>query len=108
MEYDITLADWYGSSYKEGTLVDVSAEDIEAVLGEANSEDDPDKVDKAWRFVVKVQPTSYGLQESKPPVFYDTFCNIWDWYGSGDKNEWSFYGSSVIMKSLFGENHVKV
>ena len=83
MEYDITLADWYGSSYKEGTLVDVSAEDIEAVLGEANSED-------------------------KPPVFYDTFCNIWDWYGSGDKNEWSFYGSSVIMKSLFGENHVKV
>ena len=77
MEYDITLADWYGSSYKEGTLVDV-------------------------------QPTSHGLQESKPPVFYDTFCNIWDWYGSGDKNEWSFYGSSVIMKSLFGENHVKV
>jgi hypothetical protein len=106
MEYDITLADWYGSSYKEGTLVDVSAEDIEAVLGKANSEDDPDKVDKAWRFVVKITRPCTLVRAL--PEYYDMFCNIWDWYGSGDKNEWSFYGSSVIMKELFGEDHVKV
>tara|TARA_R110000796_G_scaffold37491_5_gene94572 strand:- start:159 stop:491 length:333 start_codon:yes stop_codon:yes gene_type:complete len=88
--------DWDGPSHKQGMLYDVSAKDIEDILGEANSEDDTDKVNESWRFVVRVDDSE------------DILCNIWDWYGSGDTNEWSFFGPSFIMTSLFGENHVRL
>tara|TARA_R110000751_G_scaffold67665_1_gene137996 strand:- start:123 stop:434 length:312 start_codon:yes stop_codon:yes gene_type:complete len=95
---NIISEDWDGPSYMQGTLVNVTAENIQAILGEANSQDDPDKFDKSWRFIVKIRAL---------PEYYDTFCNIWDWYGSGSQNVWSFYGPPLIMRELFGKINVR-
>jgi len=85
----ITVEDWQGLAYKTGELVDVSLSDIQGLLGEPNSNDDPDKVKYAWRFYVDDNPV-----------------NIWDWKGSSDKDSWSFYGHPTDVAKIFGDDHV--
>lgn len=71
-------------SHRTGALTGVSYEQIVAVVGKPNIDDDPDKVRWSWGFTVDGQ-----------------FAGIWDWKGSGDFNEWSIYDPKGVIPQLF-------
>ena len=78
-------------SHRTGTLKNMTAEDIAAVLGfEANCQDDPDKVKYSWGFTVD------GVR-----------CGIWDYYQSYKLNSWSLYGPKEVFEQLFGKENVQ-
>lgn len=78
-------------SHKQGTLIELTKEDIVLMLGfEPNINDDPYKVKYSWGFTVD------GVE-----------CAIWDWKGSHSFYEWSFYGPAKKFIDIFGGLHVK-
>ncbi len=78
-------------SHRTGTLVNITVEEISAVLGFGpNVEDDPLKVKHSWGFE---HPGSgnYG---------------IWDYKGSAEDNEFSTYGDKALFYHLFGDRYI--
>lgn len=61
-----------------------SLEEIEAVLGPANCNDDPDKVKYSWGFEVD------GIR-----------CGIWDYYRSYRNGVWSVFGPRGVIERVF-------
>lgn len=75
--------------HKTGTLVAISVEEINVLLGfEPNVQDDPSKVKHSWGFTVD------GKE-----------CGIWDYKGSETMGRFSTYGPDYIFKELFGFNY---
>ena len=80
------------ASYKQGTLVGVTYDQIVTKLGfKPNVQDDTSKVRWSWGFQVSGHKMA-----------------IWDWRGSADDNRWSFFGPSDVMADFFGERSVTV
>lgn len=72
-------------SYKQGTLVNLSAQRISEKLGfNPNVDDDPYKVENSWGFEAD------GVK-----------CAIWDWKGSQNFGRFSFFGPSEVFETLF-------
>jgi hypothetical protein len=70
---------------RTGGLQNVSADEIEAVLGfKPNVKDDPYKVVHSWGFKVN------GVA-----------CGIWDYKGSHHYNTWSTFGPREVFEQLF-------
>jgi hypothetical protein len=74
-----------GSSHKMGHLVGLTKNEIVEKLGEPNMQDDPDKVRFSWGFTVNGEK-----------------CAVWDWNGSSDAGEWSFFGDFSALELVFG------
>jgi hypothetical protein len=80
--------------HKQGTLKDLSVEEIEYVLGSPNIKDDPLKVSHSWGFMVTADSgATYA-------------CGIWSYKGSEKYNEWSYYGPRFVFDALFGKQHI--
>lgn len=87
-----------GNSYKQGSLVNVTVEQINKALGFIfNMKDDPYKVKYSWGF---------KAQWAGPAANNGAECAIWDWKGSGDMGSFSFYGPQEVLIQLFGAEHV--
>lgn len=85
---------------KSGSLYGLKLKDIVDVLGFLpNVEDDPDKVENSWGFLV------YG--EHNGQELGGVRCGIWDYKGSHRDEVWSFYGPRHIFLDLFGLYHVR-
>lgn len=69
--------------YKTGVMI-ASLEQIEAILGPANCNDDPNKVTYSWGFTVD------GVR-----------CGIWDYYSSYKNNRWSTFGPIEALEKVF-------
>lgn len=80
--------------HKQGSLKNLTLEEIEYVLGHPNVQDDPDKVKHSWGFMVT---TERGAVYS---------CGIWSYKGSEKYNEWSYYGPQFVYDALFGSQHI--
>lgn len=77
-------------SHRTGTLMNMTAMQIEAKLGFApNVDDDPDKVRYSWGFEVD------GVR-----------CGIWDYKGSYAFKTFSFYGPKETIAKIFGKDNV--
>jgi hypothetical protein len=75
--------------HKTGTLVDITVDEINVILGfTPNVKDDTFKVKHSWGFKV----------EGKE-------CGIWDYKGSEEYRQFSTYGSDAVFKELFGFNY---
>ena len=75
--------------FKQGTLKS-TVEEINKVLGfKSNIKDDPYKVKYSWGF------TANGVK-----------CAIWDYKGSHEYNQFSFFGPQEIFIGLFGSTNV--
>lgn len=74
------------SSHKQGTLENVTVEQITKVLGFApNADDDPAKVKNSWAFKLNGEDAA-----------------IWDWKGSEKQNRYSYFNPKVA--ALFGQS----
>ena len=72
-------------SYRTGSLVGVTREDIVRTLGfEPNALDDGDKVENSWAFTLDGLP-----------------CAIWDWKGSHHVKVWSVYDPHKMLDRIF-------
>lgn len=84
-EYDGFIA-----SNRTGNLYDINVSTINRILGfEPNQDDDPDKVENSWGFVVD------GVK-----------CAIWDWKGSQNYGQFSTFGPDDVFIKLFGTNYL--
>ena len=71
--------------YKTGSLNNITAEEINQVLGfKPNVDDAPDKVVHSWGFKAKGK-----------------VCGIWDYRGSHLRGSFSTYGPGNIFMDLF-------
>lgn len=76
------------SSHRQHTLTNITAEEINNVLGfSSNVDDDPDKVKDSWGFDVD------GKE-----------CAIWDYNGSHRDGEYSAFGDFDTLVKLFPNN----
>lgn len=81
---EIKPADIDGT-YRTGSLVGVTREDIVRTLGfEPNALDDGDKVENSWAFTLDGLP-----------------CAIWDWKGSQHVKVWSVYDPHKMLDRIF-------
>lgn len=77
----------YINSHKQGTLFRLTVEDINQRLGfKPNVSDDLDKVLYSWAFLAG---------DNNIP------CAIWDWKGSANFNQFSFFGPRQVFDKLF-------
>lgn len=77
-------------TYRTGSLVGVTREDIVRALGfEPNVKDDPTKVVNSWEFM---------LDGHK--------CAIWDYYGSHHAKVWSVYDPHKVLDRIFDMGHL--
>jgi hypothetical protein len=74
--------------HKTGTLHGLSADQIATILNNPQVPDDESKVRYSWAF------KSDGYE-----------CGVWDYYGSGDRLNFSTYGPSYIFKDIFGDHY---
>ncbi len=73
--------------YACGSLHGLRFEEIVATLGfMPNVADDPSKVRHSWGFTVDGQR-----------------CGIWDYKGSANADQWSFFGPKDVFVRLFSE-----
>ena len=78
-------------SHRTGTLVNVSKEKIEEVLGfKHNVKDDPSKVKYSWGFKYRGHK-----------------CGVWDYYGSWHDDLFSTFGPKEVFEELLGKEHVR-
>ena len=76
-------------TYRTGTLVSISAEEIEKILGfSCNVKDDPSKVKYSWGFTVD------GIK-----------CAVWDYKGSYQVNQFSTFGPDTALAVVFGSRY---
>lgn len=71
--------------HKTGTIHGLSATQIAGILNVPQVPDDEAKVAYSWAFKCD------GHE-----------CGVWDYYGSGERYNFSTYGPSYIFKELFG------
>ena len=77
--------------HRTGTMNNISATEIEEILGfEANCDDDESKVKYSWGFTVNGK-----------------YAAIWDYKGSWSRDSWSTYDPDGVLEGLF-ENAVFV
>ena len=77
-------------SHKTGTLRNLSAADIERILGfPANVKDDPYKVKYSWGF--ECEGKEFG---------------VWSYKGSEKANIFSVYGDPAILADIFGSKNL--
>ena len=81
--------------YKQGSLKNLTVEEIEYVLGRPNIKDDPYKVSHSWGFMVTMDS---GVTHA---------CGIWSYKGSEKYNEWSYCGPQFVFDALFGKQHLE-
>ena len=85
----ITQVDRDGT-YKMGTLYDLTLAQIQKALGfEPEDESTDGKV--RWFF-------AFDVEDGEE----DHFCAIWDWKGSADSDEWSYFGPRHIIDKVLG------
>lgn len=85
-ELKVKMTGTAGNHRTGGLTPDFSVEDITAVLGEPNVEDDPDKVTASWGFSAYDEITKKYVP-----------CGIWDYKG----DRWSVYGPMWVFQTLF-------
>ena len=72
-------------TYRTGTLIGLTKEDLVEALGfEPNVDDDPDKVVNSWGFTVD-----------------GSDCAIWDYKGSHNIKVWSVYDLDKVLVKVF-------
>lgn len=77
-------------SYRTGTLVDVTYEQIVAVLGEPNIPDDYEKVRFSWGVTVDGQ-----------------HAGVWCWKGSSIFNRWSIFDPHKVLATAFPQECIQ-
>lgn len=79
---------------RNGSLSGITRKEIEAIVGKPmrSGPSGDGKVTVEWSFVVGGEPG---------------YCGIWDYKGSAKYNEWSTYGSALVLKALFGERYTQ-
>lgn len=83
---------------KSGTLIDLSYEEIEYILGEPNltdSYEESAKIRHSWGFMATAENgTAYG-------------CGIWSFMDSHKEGKWSYCGPKFVYDILFGNHHIQ-
>lgn len=86
----ITQSDRDGT-WKQGTLFNLTHQQIVDALG-FDVEDEYESNGKVrWFF-------AFDVEDGED----DHFCAIWDWKGSADENEWSYFGPLHIINKVLG------
>lgn len=86
------FSDTRGGSYKEGSLVHMTVEEINRRLGfTPNVADDGDKVKHSWGFTVEGERGHFG---------------IWDYKGSELSGCFSTFGPRKVFEEIFGKDKV--
>lgn len=79
----------YVLGHKTGTINGLTATEIAERLGNMEQvADDEAKVQYSWAF------TADGVE-----------CGVWDYYGSGDRLNFSTFGPHEVFIELFGANY---